>query len=101
MQPWLIDLLGDNPIPYGLMASLPLVVILVFALVAILGEMKVSAWMQHRVGPMETGPYGIMQPLADIVKLMQKESLRPTGANRWLYQLAPFIVFVGSFAAFA
>ena len=101
MQPWLINLLGDNPVPYVLMAALPLVFILVFALVAILGEMKVSAWMQHRVGPMETGPYGIMQPLADIVKLMQKESLRPTGADRWLYQLAPFVVFVGSFAAFA
>ena len=56
----LIDLLGDNPVPYILMASLPLVFILVFALVAILGEMKISAFMQHRVGPMETGPHGML-----------------------------------------
>ncbi len=101
MQSFLIGIFGDTMVPYLLMAVLPLVFILLFALVAILGELKVSAFMQHRVGPMEAGPYGILQPLADIIKLMQKEALRPSGADRWLYQIAPFLVFIGSFAAFA
>lgn len=101
MQEYLFSVFGDNILPYILVAALPLVFILLFALVAILGEMKISAWMQHRVGPMETGPYGIMQPLADIIKLIQKESIRPGQSNRWLFQIAPFVVFIGSFAAFA
>jgi NADH-quinone oxidoreductase subunit H len=101
MQEFLISILGNNVLPYIIMSALPLVFILVFALIAILGELKLSAFMQHRVGPMEAGPYGLLQPLADIIKLMQKESLRPDGADRWLYQIAPFLVFIGSFAAFA
>ncbi len=101
MQDFLFGLFGDTLVPYLLMAALPLVFILLFALVTILGELKVSAFMQHRVGPMEAGPYGILQPLADVLKLMQKEALRPAGAIRWLFQLAPFLVFIGSFAAFA
>jgi len=101
MQDFLVGLLGDNILPYIIMAALPLVFILVFALIAILGELKLSAFMQHRVGPMEAGPYGLLQPLADIIKLLQKESLRPTNSDRWLFQLAPFLVFMGSFAAFA
>jgi NADH-quinone oxidoreductase subunit H len=102
MQEFLDGLLGQNNIlAYILIAALPLVFILLYSLVVILAEMKVSAWMQHRMGPMETGPYGLLQPLADIIKLMQKEAIRPRGANRWLFQIAPFIVFMGSFAAFA
>lgn len=101
MQDFLISLFGNNVLPYVVMSALPLVFILVFALVAILGELKLSAFMQHRVGPMEAGPYGLLQPLADIIKLMQKEAIRPLGANRILFQIAPFLVFMGSFAAFA
>src|SRR5947208_3885044 len=101
MQDFLISIFGKNVLPYIVMAALPIVFILVFALIAILGELKLSAFMQHRVGPMEAGPYGLLQPLADIIKLLQKESLRPTFADRWLFQLAPFLVFIGSFAAFA
>src|SRR4051812_21329941 len=102
MQEFLFNIFGqNNVIALVVLAALPLVFILVYALVAILGEMKVSAWMQHRVGPMETGPYGMLQPLADIIKLMQKEAIRPRKADRWLFQIAPFIVFMGSFAAFA
>ncbi len=101
MQDFLIGLLGDNVLTYIIMSALPLVFILVFALIAILGELKLSAFMQHRLGPMEAGPHGLLQPLADIVKLMQKESIRPRKADRWLFQIAPFLVFMGSFAAFA
>lgn len=101
MQTFFDSLVGQNIVSYILMTVLPLLFILLFALIAILAELKLSAFMQHRVGPMEAGPYGVLQPLADIIKLLQKEALRPRRADRWLFQIAPFLVFIGSFAAFA
>lgn len=82
-------------------SAIPLVIILLYALVAILAEMKISAWVQDRLGPMRTGPYGILQPLADMLKLLQKEDLTPHNADKKLYNFAPFVVFMGSYAAFA
>src|SRR5579883_754647 len=82
-------------------AAIPLVFILLYALVAILGEMKISAWLQDRLGPMRTGPKGTLQPIADIMKLLQKEDTTPTAADRTLYQLAPWVIFIGAYAAFA
>ena len=82
-------------------SAIPLVIILGYALVAILGEMKVSAWLQDRLGPMRTGPYGILQPIADMLKLLQKEDTTPLLADKKLYNAAPFIVFAGSYMAFA
>ena len=82
-------------------AAIPLLFILLYGLIAILGEMKISAWVQDRVGPMRTGPKGLLQPLADILKLIQKEDMRPTGADRTLYGLAPYLTFIGSYMAFA
>ncbi len=82
-------------------AAIPLVFILVYGLVAILGEMKISAWLQDRLGPMRTGPKGILQPIADILKLLQKEDTTPRAADRPLYRLAPWVAFIGSYAAFA
>src|SRR5215467_12799395 len=82
-------------------SALPLVVILLYALVAILAEMKVSAWLQDRLGPMRTGPWGILQPIADMLKLLQKEDTTPHDADKKLFNVAPFIVFIGSYLAFA
>jgi NADH-quinone oxidoreductase subunit H len=82
-------------------AALPLVFILVYGLIAILGEMKISAWVQDRLGPMRTGPKGMLQPIADIMKLLQKEDTTPCSADKVLYFLAPWIVFIGSYAVFA
>ncbi len=81
--------------------ALPLVVILLYALFAILAEMKLSAWLQDRLGPMRTGPYGILQPIADILKLLQKEDITPVEADKKLFNLSPFIVFIGSYLGFA
>src|ERR1700679_1469930 len=82
-------------------AAIPLVFIFGYGLVAILGEMKISAWVQDRLGPMRTGPKGMLQPLADILKLLQKEDTTPRSADKVLYFLAPWIVFIGSYAVFA
>jgi len=86
---------------YILLAALPLVFILLFALVAVWTEMKVSAHMQDRLAYMYTGPHGIFQPVADILKLLQKEDARPAAADKILFTLAPFLVFIGTYAGFA
>jgi NADH-quinone oxidoreductase subunit H len=101
MDLFLFDTLGNRVLSGIVMAVLPLVFVLLIAVITILAELKLSAFMQHRLGPMEAGPHGVLQPLADIIKLIQKESLRADSIDRWLFQIAPFLVFVGSFAAFA
>ncbi|HZV13535.1 MAG TPA: NADH-quinone oxidoreductase subunit NuoH [Candidatus Kapabacteria bacterium] len=101
LQDWLTKLLGNDAIPIVVVCALPLVFILVYALIAILGEMKISAWMQDRVGPMRTGWKGTFQPFADILKLMQKEDTTPSAVDKFLYNMAPYIVFIGAYAAFA
>lgn len=64
-------------------------------------ERKVVAAMQHRVGPSYAGPYGLLQPLADAVKLMFKEDIIPDDVERWTYALAPAISFIPALLTFA
>jgi NADH-quinone oxidoreductase subunit H len=64
-------------------------------------ERKVAALMQQRLGPYRVGPRGLLQPLADIIKLMFKEELRPKAADALLFALAPMIAATCAFAAFA
>jgi NADH-quinone oxidoreductase subunit H len=63
-------------------------------LVLVLMERKVSAWMQIRLGPNRVGPKGMLQSLADTLKLIVKEGLTPTGADKLLFNLAPFIAMI-------
>ena len=51
--------------------------------VLVLAERKVMGFMQQRYGPYLVGPHGMLQPLADILKLLMKEELRPKGADKW------------------
>jgi NADH-quinone oxidoreductase subunit H len=71
------------------------------AAVLVYMERKVAAFVQQRFGPYLVGPYGALQPLADIVKLMFKEELRPKAADRFLFYLAPILSATAAFAAFS
>jgi len=71
------------------------------AAVMVYVERKVAARIQQRMGPWLVGPYGALQPLADIVKLMFKEELRPKAADSILFALAPVISAVAAFTAFS
>jgi NADH-quinone oxidoreductase subunit H len=71
------------------------------AAVLVYFERKIAAWAQQRVGPYRVGPIGLLQPLADIVKLIFKEELRPKAADKWLFYLAPILSATTAFAAFA
>ncbi|MBI5857680.1 MAG: NADH-quinone oxidoreductase subunit NuoH [Sphingobacteriales bacterium] len=63
-------------------------------LVLVIMERKVSAWMQIRLGPNRVGPKGMLQSLADTVKLIVKEGLTPNGADKIMFNLAPFIAMI-------
>jgi NADH-quinone oxidoreductase subunit H len=67
----------------------------------VLVERKVAAFLQQRLGPYLVGPWGVLQPLADVIKLMFKEELRPAAADKWLFALAPIIAAAAAFSAFA
>jgi NADH-quinone oxidoreductase subunit H len=67
----------------------------------VLLERKVIAWAQSRLGPMRVGPYGILQPIADAVKLMIKEDITPVRADRWVFTAAPIISMVPALIVYA
>jgi NADH-quinone oxidoreductase subunit H len=77
------------------------VMLLNSAAVMVYVERKVAAVLQQRMGPYLVGPKGLLQPLADIVKLLFKEELRPAGADVLLFSLAPILSATAAFAAFA
>jgi NADH-quinone oxidoreductase subunit H len=85
------------------LVKIGIVMIVVLTTVAFLtlAERKVLSWMQDRMGPMEVGPYGILQPLADGLKLFFKEDIIPTGANWVLFSLAPILSLVPALIGFA
>ena len=98
---FLYNLFGNNFWFYLITIAIPLVFVLIYALIAILGELKIASWIQDRLGPMRTGWKGVLQPIAEVVKLLQKEDIIPANANKALFNLAPYIMFTGAFAAYA
>ena len=76
------------------------IVITTFAY-AMLFERKIMGWMQMRPGPNRVGPWGLLQPAADAVKMFFKEDLTPNTADPLIYKLAPFISLFAAFGAYA
>jgi len=76
-------------------------VVLTLAAYLVFAERRILAWIQDRRGPNRVGPWGLLQPLADLIKLLTKEDFRPAGADRWLFYLAPAMAAVPAIMTFA
>jgi NADH-quinone oxidoreductase subunit H len=76
-------------------------VLVLGAATAVLAERRFSAFIQDRIGPNRVGPGGIIQPFADVVKLMMKEDIVPRQANRFIHDLAPIISITVALSTFA
>ena len=72
-----------------------------FVLFAVYAERKVSAFIQDRLGPTETGKFGMLQTLADGLKLIQKELIIPAAADKLLFMMAPAVIFIAVYMGFA
>ncbi len=75
--------------------------ILVAVTFLVLMERKVIAWAQSRLGPMRVGPHGILQALADPIKLILKEDITPTKADKWVFTIAPIMSLVPALVVFS
>ncbi|HEV2622241.1 MAG TPA: NADH-quinone oxidoreductase subunit NuoH [Frateuria sp.] len=86
------------PVLYILCIAVPLILAVAMF---VYWERKVIGWMHVRMGPNKIGPFGMLQAFADVVKLLIKEVILPSSANRVLYYLAPLLALVPAFAAWA
>ena len=101
---WIVGMLPEAAKPYampGLVIFIVLNVTLGVCSYLILLERKLSAWMQDRLGPNRVGPMGLLQPVADMLKLLLKEDVIPGHVNKFLFVLAPGISVFTTFLAFA
>jgi NADH-quinone oxidoreductase subunit H len=84
---------------------LKIIILLIGLLTAVayatLLERKIQAWVQSRLGPMRVGPSGALQPIADVIKLLVKEDITPSRADKWVYTAAPIIAVVPALVVFA
>jgi NADH-quinone oxidoreductase subunit H len=94
-----------DTIPWWVIALVKTAIILFVVLTtfayAMVFERKIMGWMQLRPGPNRVGPWGMMQPAADAVKMLFKEDLTPNTADPLIYKLAPFISLICAMGAFA
>lgn len=105
---WIHQML-TSVMPEGLAIFIECVVIgvcivLMYAILAIIliyMERKICGFFQCRLGPNRVGPYGVLQVICDVFKMLTKEIFNPKGADQLLYNLAPYMVLLASFLTFA
>ena len=97
------DLLGPAWLPVWTLAKIVMILVPLILAVAYLTfwERKVIGWMQVRIGPNRVGVWGLLQPFADVLKLVFKEIILPTGANKYLFFIAPILAIGPAVAAWA
>lgn len=87
------------------MGIIVVTVILIFAPVTMMFltwlERKIVGRIQNRLGPNRVGPWGLLQPIADMIKMFTKEDIIPSGADRWVHTLAPIVLVIPVVLAFA
>ena len=98
-----LNLLGPFWLPLWTLVKIVVIVVPLMLSVAYLtlAERWVIGWIQVRIGPNRVGPYGLLQPLADGIKLMFKEIIVPTGSNKFLFVIAPILSLMPALAAWA
>lgn len=104
---WLTQIWLSTPawVQISVVSVLKIVAILIPLILAVayytFAERKIIGYMQIRIGPNRVGPRGWLQPIADVVKLLFKEALIPTNANRFLFLLAPVLTLTPALVAWA
>ncbi|MCM0080932.1 NADH-quinone oxidoreductase subunit NuoH [Geomonas sp. Red32] len=76
-------------------------IILTLAAYLVLAERRILAWIQDRIGPNRVGPFGLLQPLADVIKMLTKEDLIPASSDRLLFSLAPAMAAIPAILTFS
>ncbi|MBW4661381.1 MAG: NADH-quinone oxidoreductase subunit NuoH [Drouetiella hepatica Uher 2000/2452] len=108
LQGSFIQLLTDSGLPIGVAKTvwIPLPMLIIVAAVTVLAlvstwlERKVSAAAQQRIGPEYMGPFGLLAPVADVIKLLFKENMLPAKTDPWLFAIAPLMVFIPVFLSY-
>jgi NADH-quinone oxidoreductase subunit H len=101
---FLSGFMSEGAASIGAMVTIALIYLAIFAvagLYLVLLERKVAAWFQLRLGPNRVGPWGLLQTMADALKLVSKELTGTVKADKFLYNLAPYFVIVSSLMALA
>ncbi|MCX8054000.1 MAG: NADH-quinone oxidoreductase subunit H, partial [Armatimonadetes bacterium] len=103
--PMRIDIAQLVPLAIELAKILAVAIVILFfmlfvVLYLVLKLRWVIARIQSRLGPNRTGPWGVLQTVADALKLFQKEDIIPCGADRWLFTIAPAIAFIPAYLVY-
>ncbi len=103
-EAWLLQYLPELWV-FLLIRFVQIVVLMVTLIICVafltLIERKVIGYMQNRIGPNRVGPRGLLQPFADVIKLLMKEVIVPARSNRFLFVIAPLLAMAPAFAAWA
>jgi NADH-quinone oxidoreductase subunit H len=102
---FVLGLTGSVLLTDLLTAGLAAILLCTFAAVSFMGltyaERKLVARIQDRIGPNQAGPFGLLVPIADGIKMFTKEDTTPAAADRWVYNLAPLVIATTALAAYA
>jgi NADH-quinone oxidoreductase subunit H len=95
------SILSNEIVLAVVLSILPLIFVLTYVLFVLYTEMKIAAHIQDRVAYMRVGWHGVLQNIADMIKLLLKEDIVPANADKLFFRLAPYIAFAGTYAAYA